>query len=130
MKQPNSDDISIGENEWIEFRVTDWQVANQVPLDSELIPVAVFLERLEIHCVAACCGVSAFSFWKDDIAAAVKAFDVDELVKNFQAIRKKIADQDAVVYVSQRMNNYFHRLTILELLDHIIRTLIELKGSS
>ncbi|WDI43249.1 DUF6331 family protein [Bremerella sp. P1] len=128
MAKPNPNDISIGEGRWIEFRNSDWQQAE--PLDGDLKHVADFLNRLETECDAGCCGIDAYTFWEKDISSAVESFEVHELLQRFAEISDKIASRDTETYFSERMNNYFHRQTILALFEHIMVTLHRLKDET
>lgn len=79
MPKPNRNDISIGKDKWITFiDLVDGQ-RDAIELDEILKPVEPFLNMLETECVAACCGVDAYSLWPDDIATAAKRLDPIEL---------------------------------------------------
>ena len=47
------------------------------------------LDNLEIYCMAACCGIGAFSFEKADILTASKELDKETLIVNPHLHKKR-----------------------------------------
>ena len=119
MSKPNRNDISIGEDKWIRFVELDGRQSSAIELDEILKPLAAFLDSLATECVAACCGIDAYALWPQDIACAARKSELSDLPHSIAVARKRIAETDADSFVSQRMNNYFDRQTLLQLLDHI-----------
>lgn len=119
MPKPNRNDISIGKDKWITFIELDCAQAEAIELDEILKPVESFFNLLETECVAACCGIDAYALWPNDIATAAKHFDLAELRRCFHEVQSRIAEANGDTFVSHRMNNFFHRLTLVELVDHI-----------
>jgi hypothetical protein len=120
MPEPNDNDISIGDGRWITFiDVTDGQIA-AVNVDAILEPVWPFLRLLETHCVAGCCGIEAFDFWSDNIARATNVYSGVNLRERLVAVRDRVGETNATVFVSDRFNSYFDKRVLLALLDHIV----------
>jgi hypothetical protein len=118
MSKSNPNDISIGNNKWIKFiKLEDHH--NAIELDDILKPIEPFLTSLETHCVAECCGIDAYALWPEDIASAAKQSEIPQLSGSIDAVRQRIAQTDGNSFVSHRMNNYFERQTLLQLIDHI-----------
>lgn len=119
MSKPNRNDISIGKDRWITFVELDGQQTSAVELDEILKPIEPFLDSLETECVAACCGIDAYALWPEDIAGATKQSDIPNLSQAIDTVQKRITDTVGDSYVSHRMNNFFHRQTLVQLIDHI-----------
>ncbi len=117
MRNPN--DISIGKDAWITFADLDQSQTESIDMDEILTPVEPFFTMLESHCVAECCGIDAYALWPSDIALAAKRMDIQELRSNFREVYLRLAATEGVNFVSRRMNNHFHRTTLVKLLDHI-----------
>jgi hypothetical protein len=117
---PNRNDISIGKDKWITFRNVDGRQTAAVELDGILEPVMPFLDMLETECVAACCGIDAYSFWSEDIVRAAARSEGTDLPGQLDDARRQIDAAGADIFVSHRMNNYLDKRTLLELMDHII----------
>jgi hypothetical protein len=121
MSKPNRNDISIGKGKWITFVELDGQQTDAIDLDEILKPIEPFLNSLETECVAGCCGVDAYALWPEDIAGAAKQSDLSNLSRSIETARKQIIDSGGDSFVSHRMNNFFQRQTLLQLIDHIAR---------
>ena len=121
MPKPNRNDISIGENAWIEFIELDDQQKIAIELDEILKPIEPFLNLLETECVAACCGIDAYALWPEDIAVAKTQSCISDLSRVIGTVREQIGGTDGASFVSHRMNNFFHRKTLLQLVDHIAK---------
>lgn len=121
MSKPSRNDISVGKDKWITFVELDWQQTNAIDLDEILKPIEPFLNSLETECVAGCCGVDAYAFWSEDIAGAAKQSAIPDLSRSIETARQRIIDSGGDSFVSHRMNNFFHRQTLLQLIDHIAR---------
>ena len=119
MPKPNRDDISIGKDKWITFVELADDQPPAIELDEILKPVEPFFDLIETECVAACCGIDAYALWPNDIATAAKRLGIVQLRQCFHDIQSQIADANGDTFVSNRMNNFFHRVTLLELVNHI-----------
>ena len=119
MRKPNPNDISVGKDKWITFIELDGQQTIAFELDEVLRPIEPFLNALETNCVAGCCGIDAYALWPDDIVSAAKLSVVADLPRAINDVRMRIVDADADSFVSYRMDNYFHKTTLLQLVDHI-----------
>lgn len=70
MSKTNRNVISIGKARWITFVELDGRQSSAIELDEILKPIEPFLDSLEKECVAACCGIDAYTLWPEDIAGA------------------------------------------------------------
>jgi hypothetical protein len=119
MSKPNRNDISIGKDKWITFIELGGRQSSAIELDGILRPIEPFLNSLETECVAACCGIDAYALWPEDIARAAKQSGIPDLSESIDVARQRIVDTRGDSFVSHRMNNYFDRQTLLQLVDHI-----------
>ncbi|VWC57430.1 hypothetical protein BLA18112_00510 [Burkholderia lata] len=124
-RKPHKDDISIGPDRWIEFGDLSGGHAQAAAIDPSLAEVMPLIDVLETNCVAECCGIDAFGFWPDEIAVAVATRDHDalaRLVDDLLSVQRSIDALPSDLVVSTRMNQYFRKAVVLELLAHIRTT--------
>ena len=119
MSKPHSNDISIGKDQWITFIDVIGRQDRAVSFDHLIAPLESFWTALETNCVAGCCGIDAFSLWPEDIRRATSAVDSKSLADSLALLREFVEHSSADIFVSQRLNNYFDRLVLLQLIDHI-----------
>ncbi|VWB71475.1 hypothetical protein BLA13014_03245 [Burkholderia aenigmatica] len=123
--KPHKNDISIGPDRWIEFGDLTGEQAQAVAIDPCLAGIMPLLDALETDCVAECCGIDAFVFWPDEIAGAVGTRDRAALVQLADELLTVQCSIDALpsdLVVSTRMNQYFPKAVMLELLAHLLTT--------
>ncbi|VWB17701.1 hypothetical protein BLA6993_00665 [Burkholderia lata] len=123
--KPHKHDISIGPDRWIEFGDLSDGHAQAAAIDPSLAEVMPLIEALETNCVAECCGIDAFGFWPDEIEVAVATRDRDalaRLVDDLLSVQRSIDALPSEIVVSTRMNHYFRKAVLLELLAHIRTT--------
>jgi hypothetical protein len=82
-----------------------------------------FFEKLEILCVAECCGIDAFSFDAPDIITASKDVDKRKLIEDLEEAMVKLNHCSEKTLVSSRLNNLFDKSTFIHLLEHTITVL-------
>lgn len=131
--KPHKDDISIGPDRWIAFGDLSGGQAQAVAIDPSLAAVMPLIDALETDCVAACCGIDAFGFWPNEIAVAVAARDRDalaRLVDDLLSVQRSIDALPSDLVVSMRMNQYFRKAVVLELLAHIRTTVDAMRRPS
>ncbi|VWD43231.1 hypothetical protein BLA50215_05547 [Burkholderia lata] len=124
--KPHKDDISIGPDRWIEFGDLSGGQAQALAIDPCLAEVMPLIDALETDCVAACCGIDAFGFWPDEIAVAVGTREHDALARladDLLSVQRSIDALPSDLVVSTRMNQYFRKAVVLELLAHIRTTI-------
>jgi len=119
MPKPNPNDISIGKDEWITFIDVVGRQDKAVSIDDMLTPLDSFWKALETECVAACCGIDAFALWPEDIERVSAATDRKLLAEALASLRRFVESCASDVFVSQKLNNYFDRRVLLEIIDHI-----------
>lgn len=118
-------DVSIGPDRWLPW-VDPGDPATfacATPVDGLLRPSFALWDALEAHCDASCCGISAFDLWPDTIRAALEAparKDVGESLREAQACLRSM---DVRLVVSERLNQYFDRGLLLQILDHVCASL-------
>ncbi|BAX61734.1 DUF6331 family protein [Burkholderia stabilis] len=125
--KPHKDDISIGQDRWIEFGDLANGQGHAVAIDPYLAAVMPLIDALETYCVAACCGIDAFGFWPDETAVAVRTWHRDALARladDLLSVRHAIEALPTDIVVSTRMNQYFRKAVMLELLAHL-RTVVD-----
>jgi hypothetical protein len=123
-KRP-SEDIPIGADAWIAFIPIDGRQHAAAEIDDLLVPLFPLFDRLETHCAAGCCGLSAFDFEADAVDTAVRELDPAHLRRALHEVADAIARLPQSVVMSRRLNNYLHRETLLPLLRHLSSRLRE-----
>jgi hypothetical protein len=120
MSKPHHNDISIGKDAWIEVvDISGRSFEQAVSIEHLITPMESFWSALESNCVADCCGIGAFSLWPDDIKSASLSQDGQILVRDLVALQHFIEQSEADMFVSNRLNNYFDKQVILQVIDHI-----------
>jgi Family of unknown function (DUF6331) len=115
----NKNDINIAENLWIDWIEFDYKKSNPKDIDDLLEPTIKLWNRLEVHCIAECCGIHAFSFRREDIKNAVADLDQVYYIDEFKTLKFKISNLDTYELMSSRINNLFHKNVFLKLIGHI-----------
>lgn len=130
--KPHKNDISIDKGRWIEVGDLAGGQGRAVEIDPHLTAVMPLLDALETNCVAGCCGIDAFGFWPDEIATALDRWPPDaraRLADDLLSVRRAIDALPADVVVSTRMNQYFRKTVMLELLAHIRTTIDAIRSN-
>ena len=117
--KPHRDDLLIGDDEWIKYVQHDWANVKWHNIDKIIAPLAPLLELLELHCVAECCGLDAFSFHSEDILAVAAKLDRKTVIDALNHAAAEISQLENDVLGSKRLNNGIDRGTMLKLLYHI-----------
>ena len=118
-----SKDISIGEDEWIEWKDFDEKSVQPLEIDDLLRPTFGFWKRLETECVAECCGIDAFTFWPEDIEQAAKNTCKVTLTEDLIKIKLTLITLSDSVISSDFLNQLIAKEVFLELVDHIIKNI-------
>ena len=116
-------DIQIGDDAWIEFIDLDGRYDQAVDIDALLGELWPLICRLETHCVAGCCGMDAFDFTRESIAAALLELDRAQLHAACAQARGAVAAAAGDVLTSNTMNHVADKRVFLQLLAHIDRCL-------
>jgi Family of unknown function (DUF6331) len=119
MPRPTRDDISIGQDRWIKFIDVTGRQEHAASIDHLITPMESFWVALERNCVAECCGINAFSLWPEDIRSATSTHDRKSLANDLSSLREFVEREGADIFESHRLNNYFDRQVLLQLIDHI-----------
>jgi len=120
MPKLHPDDISIGEDEWIAYvDVTNRPHEQIVRIDDLIAPAEPFWLALEVHCVADCCGINAFSFWPEDIVRARSTLDHQLLKSTLASLHQFLQQSSADTFTSRRWNQIFDKPVLLKLVEHI-----------
>ena len=105
---------------WIDPDTSD---KNLFEVDVLLTASFDFFDKLEIVCMAECCGIGAFSFDATDIITASKDLDKSKLVEDLEIAIGKLNSRTEKTIVSSRLNNLFDKSTFIHLLEHTIAIL-------
>lgn len=116
-------DIRIGDDTWIEFIDLDGRYDRAVDIDGLLGELWPLICRLETHCAAGCCGMDAFDFTRESIAAALLELDRAQLHAACAQARGAVAAAAGDVLTSNTMNHVADKRVFLQLLAHIDRCL-------
>ena len=116
-------DIRIGDDAWIEFIDLDGRYDRAVDIDGLLGELWPLICRLETHCAAGCCGMDAFDFTRESIAAALLELDRAQLHAACAQARGAVAAAAGDVLTSNTMNHVADKRVFLQLLAHIDRCL-------
>lgn len=119
--QEHQNDISIGEDHWIAYVDLDGRYDSAVNIDSEIRELEPMWSALEVHCVAACCGIEAFDFWLDSVDRAKQTLDGKDISAKLVALRAKLESVSGEVFLSQRLNNYCDKKVFIALLNHLYK---------
>src|SRR5690606_30780078 len=112
-------DIPINEDQWINWIEFDAQSVDPIDVDTLIKPLNDFFSKLEIVCLAECCGVGAFSFFPNDITNASKDFNAEYLPAQLDKLINEISEIKGQVIVSEKLNQLMHASVFMELLKHI-----------
>lgn len=117
-------DISIGKDKWIGWIDFDSTNDNDLfEIDDLLRPSFDFWDKLETQCVAGCCGIDAYSFWKEDIKLAVDKMDKADLITNLLSTKTELESRSEAIVTSGKLNNLINKSVFIQLLDHIVTTI-------
>lgn len=119
MPKPNPNDISIGKDEWIPFTDIIGSKKRAVSFDHLITPLEAFWSALKTNCRAECCGIDAFALWPENIHKARSTANVRLLADGLVALRDFVNESRTDLFVSQRINNYFDRQVLLQVIQHI-----------
>ena len=113
--------ILIGNNLFIEELPVDYS-GKLLDLDSYIVSLNTFFDKLELECIRECCGIQAFSFMPEDIHKALVGLSAKTVITQLKAMQTAIEEQYWCKTVgSTILNNNFDRKVFLQLLDHIIK---------
>lgn len=122
-KRDSPNDISIGEGLWVKFRDIDEGKEDAFQIDRFMDELSYFWKSIETECVAACCGIDAFCLWPEQIIKNTKHLNYENVVLELKLLRQNVIDAESKIVVSNSLNNYFNKMTFIEMLDHIVDVL-------
>ena len=117
--KPPKNAILLGAGKWIEHVDLNGRYEAAVNIDPLLTGLEPVWTALETECVAGCCGLDAFDFSAERIAAARTKLNAAEVSAELEKLRSMLGDVGADVVVSQRLNNYADRSVFDALLAHL-----------
>ena len=117
-KQRNPDDIQIEHRKWIELQSPKSGLDDALNIDQFVDRIPAFWKELETECVAECCGIAAFSFWREDIDRALGT-GCTGVAEAIEDLRTFVEEHDGKLFVSSRLNQYFPQPTLIGFLNHI-----------
>jgi hypothetical protein len=110
--------ILIGDEKWVEFVDTGLR-ETEADIDPLLMDLEPMWQMLETECVAGCCGIQAFDFTPENIAAVASGLNSSEISAKIANLRAHLQQLDAGVFISGRLNHYSHRSVFDALLRHL-----------
>ncbi|ACA94973.1 MULTISPECIES: DUF6331 family protein [Burkholderia cepacia complex] len=131
-RNAHKNDIGIGQDRWIECGDLPADLRDAIDVDPHLATVMPLVDAMEIHCVAECCGIDAFGFWPDEITVALDTQDSDaltRLIDDLLSIRHAIEALPSDIVVSKRINQYFRKMVMLELLARLRTTIDAIRSA-
>jgi hypothetical protein len=105
---------------WIDPDTSD---NNLFEVDVLLTTSFDFFNKLEILCIAECCGIGAFSFDSTDIITASEDLEKSKLVDDLERTIRELNDRTEKTIVSSQLNNLFDKSTFIHLLEHTVAIL-------
>lgn len=120
-------DILIGKDQWIAFVDISDRRDSAINVDYLLLRVERLWDALETFCMAGCCGIDAFDFYPDNLAMVTTTLGKGNLRSELAYIQNELEDLPGEVFVSSRLNQYFHKSVLLQLLKHISENLRQTK---
>lgn len=117
-KQKHPDDIRIDHRRWIALQSPRVRPEAAVQIDEFVSRIPKFWDELETRCVAGCCGIAAFGFWEQDLCRAFEKCGIG-VRETIDGLRSFVAGHEAEWFVSGRLNQFFPRESLLELLNPI-----------
>jgi hypothetical protein len=123
MKNEHRYDIRIGDDAWIKW--VDFDRSRAVNIDALMAPLEKLWQQLETECVHECCGIDAFSLSPESIRRATVELGGLQVATTLESVRRQVMQIDADGFVSDRLNNYFHRDVLQQLFNHILRTVLD-----
>ena len=118
-------DISIGEDKWIEWKDFDKDSVQPLEIDGLFRPTIGFWRRVENECVKECCGIHAFGFWQENIIRAAKNTYSNTLKEDLVELKESGEDKTDCVISSDLLNQVLAKEVFVKLLEHIIKTMDE-----
>lgn len=117
-----SNNISIGKDQWIIFEDLNGGQKAAIHIDKLMLELMPMWTALETQCVAACCGIAAYSLWEEDVLKNTNKLNRQELIRQLEMLHASITrlSQYQAVLVSTVLNNYFTKQTFLKIVEHLL----------
>lgn len=115
--------ISLGEGKKIPLTDIERGRDRAVNIDGVVLRLEGFWRLLETECVAECCGIDAFYFGPEKVRAASISHDRAEILAHLAELRALVEENSSGFFFSRRLNQYFDRAAILQLVGHLIACL-------
>ena len=116
----HDDDLMLGPDTWLPLQSKDIENTSPLSIDQWLEPTWPFWQAFETECVAACCGIHAFSFWPENVRNAATACGLPGLSAAFDELCRSIEIESADSLISSRLNQLIYKGPLLALLRHIV----------
>ena len=113
-------DIHISSTEKIDWIEIDLSNDDLFDVDYILDQYVLFWKSLETLCTAECCGLSAFSFYAEDVSTAAKHVEAILLKADLIKLTGDILRSDKNSVISTILNNVIEKTVFIKLLEHII----------
>ena len=112
-------DIQIADDAWIEYIDIAGRYDQAIDIDALLDGLWPLICRLETHCAAGCCGMDAFDFTREGVAAALLELDRAHLHAACVAAKAAVMAVASDVLTSAAMNHFADKRVFLQLIEHL-----------
>ena len=112
-------DIQIGDDAWIDFISLDGRYDQAIDIDALLDGLWPLICRLETHCAAGCCGMDAYDFTREAVAAALLEMDRAHLHAACAKAKEAVTAAASDVLTSAAMNHFADKRVFLQLIEHL-----------
>ena len=113
--------IDLGDGQRIELPPIDIKPGKVLDMDALAPDIAPLWDALETLCVAECCGIDAFDFSAEQLAAARRQLDAGAIQLQLLHLQTMLLLAHQPVVVISRINQYLERYAALQLIAHLLR---------
>ena len=86
-----------------------------------------FFLFLQVHCVALCCGIDAFSFEPKDIQNAMEKTNSIGIIEDFESVIRMVENCDVEEVSHTVFNQVFKKTEFLDLMQDLLAKVLELE---
>lgn len=111
--------IATGPDTWLQHVEPAVPYARAVAIDHVLTGLAPMWAALETLCVAGCCGLDAFDFSADGVAASLPGVDAARTCEALASVRVQLLALRGDAVSSSTLNMFCDKGEFVALLDHL-----------
>ena len=116
------DKIRIGKEKWIPLTDIFSLKEPGVDIDPIIRRLMDMWKALETHCVAECCGLTAFEFWPEDIRKAKASLNSEKVIQDIASVKLELETLSANVFNSEYLSLNIHKNEFVKFLEHLIES--------